>query len=246
MNYKRVVYLAKVRRSLGSVPIGDTFTALAVIAAILTIGASIVGGNPDKKVLADYLWASVIGASIVAAFLIAMIVAKTILEYKRRKFDSSLITGFQRQFDKLWDDGIRDKAARSCLMFLNVKSEKPERERWAKVNMAERQQIEDVLDFFEDLGFYLNGDEFSDKVVHHHFHHWIRGWFSVLETYIDYYQNIRKEKSAYIWIAPLYHRVTEIEKCEAQPKLKLESVDAKIEFLREERVLDVGVPTGGM
>jgi len=40
----------------------------------------------------------------------------------------------------------------------------------------------------EDMGFYLNGDVFSEEMAHHNFFHWIRGWYSVLKSYIEVYQ----------------------------------------------------------
>ena len=38
-------------------------------------------------------------------------------------------------------------------------------------NRDELSVIDDVLDFFEDVGFYERGDQISPEVAHHHFYH---------------------------------------------------------------------------
>jgi len=86
----------------------------------------------------------------------------------------------------------------------------------------------------KDLGFYLQGDQFSDEVAHHHFFHSIRGWYSNLESHIEYYRNVRNEKAAYENIQPLYDRVSRIEKGYDKPKLWLDTDQEKREFLNEE------------
>jgi hypothetical protein len=44
--------------------------------------------------------------------------------------------------------------------------------------------LDDVLDLFEDMGFYLKGDQLSSKVVHHNFEYWIRIYCQKAERYI--------------------------------------------------------------
>jgi len=39
----------------------------------------------------------------------------------------------------------------------------------ASLDDAELAKIDDVLDFFEDLGFYQHGYQISPEVIHHHF-----------------------------------------------------------------------------
>jgi hypothetical protein len=94
------------------------------------------------------------------------------------------------------------------------------------------------LDFFEDLGYYLNGDVFSDELTHHNFFHWIRGWYSVLKTYIEFYQEEKEgedEKTTYCWIESLYQRTAEIEKEGTQkPKLWLTKLEDMQDFLESE------------
>ena len=86
-----------------------------------------------------------------------------------------------------------------------------------------QEKVEPVLDFFEDLGFYLRGDQFSDEVAHHHFFHSIRGWYSNLESYVEYYRNVRNENAAYENIKPLHERLSRIEKGYDKPKLWLDT-----------------------
>jgi len=168
---------------------------------------------------------------VVGVLLFLLIVVKTWLEYRKRTYDPTLIFQFQREFDALEEKDVRIDAANVCITFLKL----PEDSRkWKSLPRKEQEKLEPVLDFFEDLGFYLNGDQFSDEVAHHHFFHAIRGWYSNLESYIKYYREDRHQEAAYENIQPLYERVSRIEKKYNKPILWLNTDDEKLEFLKEE------------
>ncbi len=239
MKYKLVVWLSKGRRVLASIPIADLLAFAVSVAAILTIGASIVGGNVKPETL-PFWTASKSVAKWFAIILIPILISKTWLECNRRRYDPALIFTLQKDFESL--ETKRAEAATVCIAFLRKTDEPDETKRWTLVDSREREKVEPVLDFFEDVGFYLHGDQFSDDVVHHNCHHWVRGWYSVLKPYIDYVHNVQKEKAAYVWIEALFGRLTEIEKHYPDPQTLLTDTKDKIEFLLSEGGEDSGAP----
>lgn len=230
--YERAVWYSKFKRLLAAVPIADLLATFVALAAIVTIGASIVGGNVNAGTM-RYLWICGVVASVLLPVLIALLASKTWLEYQRRKFDPTLVWTFQKEFDGLADK--RKEAAEVCFDFLRSDGrECNETNQWAAIGVGERLKVEPVLDCFEDVGFYLSGDQFSDEVTHHNFFHWIRGWYSVLRPYIEYYQTIKGERGAYIHVESLYRRTSVIERQYMKPKLLLTTDEDKLDFLREE------------
>lgn len=232
---KAVVNAARRGRWLSSLPIGDVIAALAALATVATVGASIVGGNA-KDNLMIYFAVSLVVAFLCLPVFCTMVWVKTNTECKRRKFDPASIAFLQTAFDQLETDGKRNCAAAVCLKFFNLEGE--EKDRWKKIPRLEREEVEPVLDFFEDAGYFLNGDVFSDELAHHNYFHWIRGWYSVLKGYIEFYQEEKDgedEKTTYCWIESLYQRTAEIEKEGTEkPKLWLTKLEDKQEFLESE------------
>jgi len=103
------------------------------------------------------------------AFVVVMIILglSAYFEYRRRTHDWVLVFNFVETFEKLH----RGKAA----SFLLDKS---------KGASDECSALDDLLDLFEDIGFYLKGDQISSEVVHHTFEYWIRIYCQKAESYI--------------------------------------------------------------
>jgi hypothetical protein len=226
-----IIKSARKRRCVSSLPTGDVIATIAAIATIAPVAITIFSGNMKGSLIA-LLVVVVIGM----VFLVWMVKEKTQSEYKRRTFDPASIAFLQDAFDQLEKGGGRNRAAEVCLNFLKMEGE--EKNRWKQIPKAEREEVEPVLDFFEDAGYYLNGDIFSDELAHHNFFHWIRGWYSILKTYIEFYQEEKDhedEKTTYCWIESLYRRTAEIEKEGThKPKLWLAKLDDKQAFLESE------------
>ncbi len=230
--YIWAVRFSKGKRLLAAVPLADFLAAVVALATVITIGASIVGGTVKPETL-HYLVISGVVAVVLFPVLLVLLFCKTWLEYQRRRYDPSLIWMFQKEFDAL--EGKRKEAAAVCFDFLQWElDEKDETKRWAKTEAGNRLAVEPVLDFFEDVGFYLTGDQFSDDVTHHNFFHWIRGWYSVLNPYIEYYQSAKGEKAAYTHVENLYRRTAEIERRYSKSLPLLLTNEAKLDFLKEE------------
>jgi hypothetical protein len=113
-----------------------------------------------------------------AALLIAAVfVLKTWIEYRKRTYDSSLIQKYQDRFDGKDMVGFRKKA---------IEAYKENRGHLSDIDNSKRKlsRIDDVLDFFDDLGFYADGDQMGYEVIHHHFYHWIRGYWILMHDYV--------------------------------------------------------------
>ena len=216
---------AKLRRAFTSIPTADLLAAILVVVAIFTIAATLVAGNR----YAPLTWIALLAAIAIGIILVGLLVIKTGLEYRRRTYDPILTFEFQRMFDSL--EEARCEAAKVCKSFLDIP---PQSRKWEAVPKRDREKVEPVLDFLEDLGFYLQGDQFSDEVVHHTFFHWIRGWYSNLECYVEYYRTVEDEMAAYEHIETLHARVSEIEKGYEKAKLWLTTDQEKLVFLKEE------------
>jgi len=114
---------------------------------------------------------------IVALFLIAWLFLHLWFQYKNTIFSPEWPFKFQESFDNLEDE--RHEAAQRCLEFLNKGD-------WSKVDRADG--VDPILDFFEDLGFYIGNWGFlCEETLHHHFYHWARAYLQVTDDY-------RKEK----------------------------------------------------
>jgi hypothetical protein len=69
--------------------------------------------------------------------------------------------------------------------------------------------IDGVLDFFEDVGFYLRGDQMTPEVAHHYFHYSFRGYYSATREYIETAQ--AKEPTNWEHVHYLFDALHEIE-----------------------------------
>src|SRR5208337_690632 len=203
MPAKTQLLWARLKRGFTSIPTADLLVSILVVVAIITIAVPLIGGQNMTPENSQFIWHVLEAAIAIGFVLLVILVIKTRLEYRRRTYDPTLIFEFQKAFDLLEDTHARCKAAKVCMAFLKA----PEDSRnWQAFPRREQEELEPVLDFLEDLGFYLRGDQFSEEVAHHHFFHWIRGWYSNLESYVEYYRDVRNEKAAYENIEPLYKR----------------------------------------
>jgi len=69
--------------------------------------------------------------------------------------------------------------------------------------------VDAVLDFFEELGFYLRGDQITPEVAHHSFHYWIRGYYCAAREYVENAQET--EATAWEHVKYLFETLHEVE-----------------------------------
>jgi hypothetical protein len=70
--------------------------------------------------------------------------------------------------------------------------------------------IDDVLDFFDDLGFFVRGHQISPEIAHQFFYEWIRGYYAwTADSYIRVTQNDYPTQWEYVH--QLYSLTSDIE-----------------------------------
>jgi hypothetical protein len=151
---------------------------------------------------------------VLPAFVIVlMVVAKTCFQYQNRTYDPTWALRFQTVFDGMC--GKRKKAAAAL-----------------REKDAGRKDVDDVLDFFEDIGFYVKGGQISAEVAHHHFYHWIRGYWKASREYIEERQ--KSEPTVWMYIGELFDTTCDIEISRTKGSRAKELEGDNVEFLNEE------------
>ena len=157
------------------------------------------------------------------------LILQTYFEYRRRTYDPTWALKYQ----DIWDESepLRSKAAKILLEHKDDLSQIDEDE-----NEALLSPIDDVLDILEDIGFYMQGDQLSAEVAHHHFYHWIRGYWCAAESYIRAWQ--KKETARWQHLKKLFEETSAIESSidkRAKEKPMLSEKNIEIEkFLKGE------------
>jgi hypothetical protein len=221
---------AKIKRFVFSLSGGYSFVFLALLVTTAGFVRQVIqGASPAQNQSSDLRW--LVPWVVLGLFLGFVFVSlQTWLEYRRRTHDPTWALKFQEQFNSL--DKQRAKASK-CL--LSNKDHLNDLEKYEH----ELSHIDDVLDFFEDIGFYMGGDQISPEVVHHHFYHWIRGYWEASEDYVKAWQS--KEPARWNHLKRLYDTITQVEVHEsglvrAQLVLKPDKV---ANFLSDEAALDI-------
>ena len=68
--------------------------------------------------------------------------------------------------------------------------------------------IDDMLDFLEDVGLYRRADQISPELAHHHFFHWTRGYWQAAKPYIQAWRE--KEPARWSHVEELFDTGCEI------------------------------------
>lgn len=178
--------------------------ALTLIAASITgtgLVIQIVKSSSAASSPSTLMW---LVKYIVAGLFLGLVflILQTTLEYKRRTHDPTWILKYQDKFD---ESEMKEKRRLAAKTLLDHKQD------LSRIDELEEQldPIDDVLDFFEDIGFYVHGEQISQEVAHHHFYHWIRGYWYASRTYIETWE--RKEGMRWNHIEKLLRELNEIE-----------------------------------
>lgn len=169
----------------------------AIIGGLFALVAVAVGSAPSTVPswvipIALFTVFTVIGAVVAASF-------QAWSEYQRRTYDPAIIFRFDDRFGSQDMRVARANAARIL---------KSNQGKLRDTNPAFA-GIDDVLDFFDDLGFYVRGHQLTPEVTHHTFFHWIRGYYVAARDYIEVAQ--REEPLQWENIRELYETMGEIE-----------------------------------
>jgi hypothetical protein len=174
-----------------------------VLTAVLTMQgspplASDPGGHHSGWASLPWSWIALGG------FLVALAIAalRTWEEYRRTTYDPTWALKFQERFDNMWVTKDRQNAAR-VLRDQKANLSKIDDDRF------DLSPIDEVLDFFEDIGFYTFGRHISPEAAHHHFFHWIRGYYENALPYITAWR--AKEAARWGRLSWLYLVTKELE-----------------------------------
>lgn len=184
--------------------------------ALAGLAISEASGKIDLSAIVVYLFLAL------SIFLLGF---QMTAEYWRRTYDPTLMTKFDGKFDGEEMRRTRSKAAQAL---------KDDHARLSSDEYASS-AIDDILDFFEAVGFFMQGDQITPEVAHHAFHYWIRGYYSAAKEYLETAQ--RKEPSNWECVERLFKITNEVERERAKKRGKREILldDAGIaKFLEEE------------
>jgi hypothetical protein len=166
---------------------------------------------------------SVVYWAVGGLLLIAFILGRNYMEYRRLKYDPHWAMNFQDRFDRATE--ARARAAKALL------DNKADLKNIENETLAD---IDDVLDFFEDVGLYQRSDHISPELAHHHFFAWTRGYWQAAKPYVEAWR--AKERAQWNHVEELFDTSCDIEIREqggTREQLRLSEADLD-KFLRQE------------
>jgi hypothetical protein len=122
-------------------------------------------------------------------------------EYRRRTYDSALALKYSDEFHDSEMNAIRRSAATQLRAHRDKVSDPG----------LEIPELDEIFDFFEDLGFYTSGDQLSAEVVHHSFYYWIRGYCLAAGKYPDEKRKKLGESTRWDHIDILFELTSDVE-----------------------------------
>ena len=200
-------------RVLYSLSVAVLVASGAVIGGLVVAAATAVP-VPTMAALPSWVISALIGALV-------LLIAHVIAEYKRRTYDPTYIFTFDKRFDD-----IKKARARAASIL---------KERRATLGQHAREfaDIDEVLDFFDDLGFFVRGHQISPEIAHQFFYVWIQGYYEIAGPYIRAAQN--KNPPQWEYIKKLYDLTFAVEKRRFKNGRVLTLIEETIiEFLDDE------------
>jgi hypothetical protein len=223
------LFWSRFRRALLS-----TSTVLAAglgFAGVIGLTKDVIG-LPKDFITGTFAW-PFYALGIVAAGLLAL---RAWSEYRQQTYDPKWISSmFWNEFDSESTKAARCLAAKTLRAYegeklrLALATKDPYLEHPALTN------IDDALDFFEDLGFYVEGDQISPEVAHQAFFYWIEGYYLASKEYIEFCQ--KTSKTAWDHFKPLYEVTSEVEATKVKDRQDLNEAELR-RFLDGEIALD--------
>jgi hypothetical protein len=138
--------------------------------------------------------------ALLALFLIVILGFQMFAEYRKRTYDPTWLLKFIDIFHGEAMQCTRFKASE----FLKGNKAKLADEECNSLD------VNDLLDFFENLGFFLQGDQITAEAAHHAFHYWIRGYRSATRMYL---KKVREQQpSSWEFVEFLFDMTEQIER----------------------------------
>lgn len=204
---------------------------VSLVAVVLNALSKAETREPTQSFLQRALSSPWTLAALFIIIALAIAAFQTWERHRRLTYDPTWALAYQRMFGAMDEDGRRKDAAKT------LRNHRGDLSRIEEMR-EELSPIDEVLDFLEDIGFYVKGAQISPEAAHHHFYHWIRGYYQSSRAYIDKYQE--KEPARWENLGFLFGITTEVER-EVEKRIERktgrrvgpqeEDLDA---FLREE------------
>lgn len=134
------------------------------------------------------------------------VVVQTRKRYQAITYHSKIVLDLVETWEEKLDKQ-RTIAAKCCLEFF-----KPQNGDWSNIKKQHpnARMLEDILNVFDDLGFYLYFNQISDELVHHYFGHFVLlYWLAGSDAYVADYR--ARQPAAYRYVEELFKRVRRVE-----------------------------------
>lgn len=199
-------------------PAAFVLTILALVVSAITFFLGKTSSGIELPHYAEFV--------IVLVFFVAVLVTgyQTYLNYQQKTYDLTWALKFQDKFEEM---AVQRFQAAWLLKNKRELLSEP------KKNRQVLGDIDDVLDLFEDVGFYLQGDYITPEVAYNHFYHWVRGYYQSGKEYIERWQD--EEEARWENLKNLYTTLEELESAH-EKRIKEEQFEEteRGEFLEEE------------
>ena len=166
---------------------------------------------------------------------VGLLILRAWSEYRQQTYSPQWISSmFWKEFDNEGTREARKLAAKALKAYDGEKLRVALSEKDPDKNHPDLVNIDEALDFFEDLGFYVEGDQISPEVAHQAFYYWIEGYYLSARDYIMF----RQKSSPTMWdhFRPLYEVASEVEASKVKDRKALDHKDLQ-KFLEGEIAL---------
>jgi hypothetical protein len=192
--------MAKLHRILRAVPLVSAIMIIAIIAPLIiplviqhiiapmSITTQSEGNMP---IYPSYTWWIIALIVIVGGILIAL---QTWSNYRTQWYDPTLALKYS---DIFWSQDVIKQRKKAAEVYKKTK-------KWDS-------SVEDILDIFEDIGFYVKNGIMSKDIAHHFFYYWIRGYIQIADGYIKEYRSNPKQQTTYEHCVPLLEELSKVE-----------------------------------
>jgi hypothetical protein len=179
-------------------------TSAYAFALVTLLAAAIIGlsRSSASAPIGRSWW---IGLAVLLVATLVVVGCQAWVEYRRRTHDPTWILKYQEMFD-----GLKEGRCAAASTLIEHKGHLGDLDGKRDV----LGNIDDVLDFFDDVGFYQKGGQISPESAHHHFYHWLRMYWQASRDYVEAWQ--RKESARWNHVGELFEITSEVEMREQQ------------------------------
>jgi hypothetical protein len=170
----------------------------AIATALLTLTATVRAMRPNSEKsgvtkLRGTFW-------LILSLGIIALISETWAAVAHHNYYSELLPRYEERFRELRDNRI--KAATAIYGYLQLRN-------WDAVADSDTDGLDDILDFFDDMGFDWIHGQISSTLLHQYFYYYVRMYCQETGSYIT----LARADDPTVWenISPLFDELTRIE-----------------------------------